>query len=73
MSRQSEAKTRQGYVPKAEPATCMNCTHFAYDMDWYDEAKQYPREVNLCCTLGDFAVKNMATCNLFERKIGGGK
>jgi len=51
----------------------MNCTHFAYDMDWYDEAKQYPREVNLCCTLGDFAVKNMATCNLFERKIGGGK
>ena len=31
MSKQSEAKTQQGYNPKPEPAHCANCAHYKSD------------------------------------------
>lgn len=62
MSPQAKAKEAQGYVDKAVPRTCMNCLHFRFDTGWHDEAHRYPKETNLRCGLGGFAVKKMATC-----------
>lgn len=65
MSKQSEAKAKQGYVPKAIPQTCMHCAHFASEMKacagYFGGA--YTEERNLHCSLGGFAVKKMGTCN----------
>ena len=33
MSKQSEAKLKQGYTPKATPKTCVNCKHFTMDSE----------------------------------------
>lgn len=69
MSKQSEAKERQGYVPKAVPRTCTNCSRLIFDSvlmktPW----SSYTKDTNLRCTLGGFAVKKMGTCNLFQMK-----
>lgn len=40
MSKQSDAKDRQGYNPKPEPKTCTNCRHFEFDTElpvWIQE------------------------------------
>lgn len=70
MSAQSIAKEKQGYVPR--PRMCSNCRHFASEIipsnrtvnGWYVK----PRETNLRCTLGNFAVKKMGTCNEWSGK-----
>jgi len=64
MSKQSEAKEKQGYVPKAKPKTCVNCKHFAHEQilmktPW----SSYTKDTNLRCTLGGFKVMKMGTCN----------
>ena len=33
MSKQSEAKAKQGYVPKFEPNLCGNCANLKFDME----------------------------------------
>ena len=69
MSKQSEAKIQQGYVDKAVPKTCGQCLHFTSDTVtrttiWLEA---YTIESNLRCSIGGFAVKKMATCNLFNK------
>jgi hypothetical protein len=72
MSKQSDAKQDQGYIPKAVPQTCMNCFHFKMDvvpvLNWQDKPTGYERETNKRCGLGGFAVQKMATCNKFKSK-----
>lgn len=61
MSKQSEAKERQQYVPKYEPAVCMNCVHYSSNVvDRFGGT--YKEENNKRCGLGGFAVKKMGTC-----------
>jgi len=66
MSKQSEAKERQGYTPKAIPIrqTCANCVNYKSDIT--EKAGifggVYRKESNRRCTLGGFAVKKSGTC-----------
>jgi len=65
MSRQSEAKTQQGYNPKPEPAHCANCAHYKSDRvgsEGWDK-KIYYEEKNIRCGIGGFAVKKRGVCN----------
>jgi len=69
MSKQSQAKLAQGYEQKPIPKTCANCIHFKSDKEVIKSAyssNQYTKESNLRCGIGGFAVKKMATCNMFE-------
>jgi hypothetical protein len=68
MSKQSEAKTAQGYQMSSE-SICSKCKHFACDFDAVKTMfTSWNEEKNLRCTLGNFAVKKTATCKLFEVK-----
>lgn len=81
MSKQSEAKEKQGYVAKA-PKTCGNCANFTCDLElpaWMARLKvdplgrpysieEYGHETNKRCGLGGFAVKKSGTCNEFSGK-----
>ena len=70
MSKQSDAKADQNYREKPVWRECRNCRHFSLDRvpqkseytdsEWIDEK-------NLRCTLGNFAVKKLATCDKHER------
>lgn len=76
MSKQTDAKTRQGYSPKAVPHTCGNCRHclpvmgevLAYinPQSFMDGTHMVPTQVSQKCGLGGFAVKKMGTCEVFE-------
>lgn len=71
MSKQSKAKERQHYVPKYEPAVCMNCVHYSSNVT---ERKgvfggTYEDERNKRCSLGGFAVKKMGTCIEWTGKV----
>ena len=70
MSKQSEAKSRQGYVDRPVPKTCKNCIRFLCDQkhrqDW--NGTPYFEDANLRCRLGGFAVKKTATCGEFLAK-----
>jgi hypothetical protein len=73
MSKQSEAKERQGYNPNPTQEICSTCNNFLIGMDWPAWMKdgkhdnyltpEHQRETNLRCGLGGFAVKNTARCN----------
>ncbi len=65
MSKQSEAKERQGYVAKVIPMVCGNCKHYdskiterksVFGGVWRDESEKR-------CGLGGFAVKKIGGCN----------
>ena len=68
MTKQSEAKAKQGYVAKAVPQVCMNCRHFKSDIANYNgwDGNTYQKEKNIHCAIGQFAVKKMGTCDIFE-------
>jgi len=61
MSKQSDAKKRQGYSPKAAQRVCMTCCYFQSDLE--EQTNGYMMEKNLRCGLGGFAVKKMGLCN----------
>jgi hypothetical protein len=65
MSKQSEAKERQMYVPKITPMVCSNCKHF--DSVVTQEPSQYggtwTKETGMRCGLGGFKVMKMGGCN----------
>lgn len=65
MSKQTQAKEAQGYVPKAVPQVCCNCAHFVSDKVEREGCfgGVYVDEKNLRCGIGGFAVKKMGTCN----------
>jgi len=71
MSKQSEAKEKQGYVPKAIPQTCGNCAHFMSDKVEREGyfGGSYVDEKSMRCGIGGFAVKKMGTCNEWKRKV----
>jgi hypothetical protein len=71
MSRQSEAKERQGYDPKPLARSCRLCSNLKPKikelLDW--QGRPYNNE-NLFCGLGGFAVKAQAVCREFKGKEG---
>lgn len=80
MSKQSEAKEKQGYTPKAIPQVCGNCAHFQSEMKhptWmkpgiHDHYLQDPScavESDLRCGIGSFAIKKMGTYNEWVGKL----
>lgn len=66
MSKQSDAKKQQGYVAKAIPKTCVNCSSFLFETF---NRNGWSEEKNLRCGIGGFAVKKMGSCNEFDPKI----
>ena len=69
MSKQSKAKQTQGYMPKAEPRTCVTCMHFQMDtIERESYGQTWKEDKNLRCAIGGFAVKKMGTCNLWTTK-----
>ena len=68
MSKQSAAKDFQGYTTAQH--VCATCTHYASQKVDYEGVfgGTYINESNKRCSIGGFAVKKMATCNLFEVK-----
>lgn len=71
MSRQSEAKERQGYNPQASQRVCATCIDFKCDtedrLDWRGN-KSGENQTNLRCDVGRFAVKKLAVCDMWTSK-----
>lgn len=72
-SRQADAKEAQNY--RAYPNCCMNCTHFTCDKveKQYETRRAiqvWTEDKNLRCSIGNFAVKKLAVCDLFSLKKG---
>ena len=62
MSKQSEAKKAQNYKTPNEVGMCHNCEHYASSLEttpWGGKKERHMR-----CTLGGFAVKKTASCDL---------
>lgn len=69
MSKQSEAKEKQGYIPKLKPRACINCASYAHDEQTLTHAfGSFVKSTNQRCAIGGFAVKKMGTCNEFLDK-----
>jgi hypothetical protein len=72
MSKESEAKEKQRYVPKAVPHTCLNCVNFTMDIVHHPAVgtwgTAYDKGTNLRCGIGGFKVMKMGTCNVFQMK-----
>lgn len=71
MSKQAVAKLKQGYKDKAIPCVCQYCVYFNFDQIVRPAAGHYAEwteDKNFRCSIGEFAVKKMATCELFSRK-----
>ena len=66
MSKQQDAKTIQGYTPKALPQFCSACIH--YRSEFIKNQWQFTEEKNIRCGLGGFAIKKQGTCNKWEGK-----
>lgn len=73
MSKQSDAKKQQGYVAKAIPKTCVNCSSFLFETINHPPSpfnrNGWSEEKNFRCSIGGFAVKKMGSCNEFDPKI----
>ena len=67
MSKQSDAKGEQGYEAKPRPTACQGCFYFKKDRKYSHSflGKDYFKDSNLRCGLGEFAVKKTATCKYF--------
>lgn len=67
MSKQSEAKERQGYTPKPIPHVCGTCGNITSDLvemtGYMGKPNGFVVEKNIRCGIGGFAVKKMATCD----------
>lgn len=67
MSKQSEAKEKQGYIAKPVARVCANCAYYRSDVvehpPYYSWSKPYHEEKNRRCDIGGFAVNKTATCN----------
>ncbi len=45
MSKQSEAKEKQGYVSKFEPDICGNCANLMFDMEFPEWIKEHNKNI----------------------------
>ena len=84
MSKQSDCKKIQGYIPRAIPSLCSNCNHFRFDMElpaWMVESNkrtagigipafgdECKRQKNMRCGIGEFAVKKTGVCAIWIKK-----
>lgn len=70
MSKQSEAKAKQGWRKK--PDTCADCRHFSSDKhqipDYWIPNRFWTKETNLRCSLGGFKTGKSNTCDRFVVK-----
>lgn len=70
MSKQQEAKERQGYETKPILPVCKTCQHrtsrIEHGKDYYGRA--WEQEKDIRCGLGGFAIKEMASCAGWELK-----
>lgn len=76
MSKQTAAKAKQGYTPKAIPHTCGNCRHcvpvmgeiLAYKdpLSFTSGTHMVAAQVSQKCGIGEFAVKKMGACDVYE-------
>jgi len=66
MSKQSKAKEEQGYVDKAVPNVCGNCSH--YRKEFVPLPGVRPDIIKYQCGIGGFAVKKMGWCLLWAEK-----
>jgi hypothetical protein len=64
MSKQAEAKKKQGYT--IDKRICANCSNFKSDRVPMQEYPQYTVERNKRCGIGGFAVIKTAACNEFD-------
>ena len=71
MSKQSDAKEAQGYIPCPTPRTCQNCKHFQFEEDTVQTVSLGGTVVrrNPRCGLGDFPVWATATCNEYVENV----
>jgi len=65
MSKQSDAKAKQGYNPKPLARCCRTCGNLVRKM--HPIYKSY--EMSRPCGIGGFAVKAQGVCDLWEIKI----
>ena len=77
MSKQSDAKEKQGYT--SDVKKCATCKNFKFDLRvslWMEDqnqqspgkwpVKEYGIQKNKRCQIGGFAVKSTAVCNSWE-------
>lgn len=73
MSKQSEAKKKQGYVTKIVPMVCSNCVHYESDVanvkSWTGTV--YCDERKKRCGIGGFAVAKTGSCNMHDYRQPG--
>lgn len=73
MSKQSDAKKNQNYILKPIPRTCNTCKNFEFDHIQVHPPTQWKKDgwwedKNLRCSIGEFAVKKTATCDLYDAR-----
>lgn len=69
VSKQVEAKNRQGYNPKPVHPSCSNCKHFTFDRESYEGWRgPYVEDKNLRCSLGGFKVVKGGLCTCHDMK-----
>lgn len=68
MSKQSEAKERQGYIEKPSLRKCSTCRYYSYEVetrkDWADVEYEIKKKIR--CAIGGFTIKANAICNRFD-------
>lgn len=68
MSKQSDAKEKQGYTKVLK--TCGNCQHLSKETERLrGYFGRYEIDKKLRCNIGGFAAQKMATCDRHELKI----
>jgi hypothetical protein len=69
MSKQSEAKEKQGF--KKDSPKCSNCVNFSLEIEKYKtewSSQEYTKETNLRCKIGGFKTGKSNWCTLHEFK-----
>jgi hypothetical protein len=68
VSKVQKAKEAQQY--SETPRTCSNCVHYTSDREKNEYGFVYTK--NKRCSIGGFAVKSMATCELHSKRANAG-
>ena len=79
MIKKTDSQVKQGYTPKAIPHTCGNCRHCVPVMGKilaYKDPRCFTSgthmvdaQVSQKCGIGEFEVKKMGACDLYEVMI----
>ena len=71
ISKQAESKIKQNYNAKPVPKRCSTCKNYLSDTIQTQPPSQFREngwweEKNKRCSIGHFAVKKTATCDMYE-------